>query len=88
MSPFRLGPPLYEQHGYRVREFYDSALARSDGFTFEGPGFNAVVIYSSFDEALSALQSLLETLVPDGNPVDQSPTCCDGIRRQPRIESG
>jgi hypothetical protein len=64
MNPARLGPPLYEEHGYRIRELYDSVRATSDGFTFEGPGFNAVVVYPSFAEALSALQSLLESYVP------------------------
>jgi hypothetical protein len=63
MDPVRMGPPLYEEHGYRVRELYDSARGSSDGFTFEGPGFNAVVIYPSFADAMSALQSLLESNV-------------------------
>jgi hypothetical protein len=75
MNPARLGPPLYEEHGYRVRELYDSVRARSDGFTFEGPGFNAVVIYPSFSEALSALQSLLDSHVGSERQADPAGNC-------------
>ena len=62
MTPTRLGPPLQEEHGYRVREVFVAAgeRERSEGFTFEGPGFNALIIYPTFREAQAALQSLVQ----------------------------
>jgi len=62
MQPTRLGIPLHEERGYSVREVFVDAdgYSRSEGFTFEGPGFNALIIYPTYSEALAALQSLVD----------------------------
>jgi hypothetical protein len=66
MNTTRLGPPLHEERGYAVREVFDarSDEGLSEGFTFEGPGFNALIIYPNFNEALLALQSLADACLP------------------------
>ena len=48
---------MHEEHGYRVREVFVDVndRTRSEGFTFEGPGFNALIIYGTFREALAAV---------------------------------
>ena len=62
-----LGPPLHEERGYRVREVFDTAHAgASIGYTFEGPGFNALIIYPDPQEAVSALRSMIEACGPAG----------------------
>ena len=57
MNAVKLGPPLHCEGGYQVREVL-SESERQEGFTFEGPGFSALIIYPNFAEALLALQSL------------------------------
>jgi len=71
MNTTRLGPPLYQERGYAVREVFDarSEQGASEGFTFEGPGFNALIIYPNFKEALLALQSLANACLP-GSQLD------------------
>ena len=61
MKTTRLGSPIHEECGYCVREVF-GADDRSEGFTFEGPGFDAIVIYRSAGEAKLALQELAWSL--------------------------
>ena len=63
MNPITLGPPMHCEGSYRVREVL-GANQRPEGFTFDGPGFNALIIYSSFQEARAAVRSLAEQETP------------------------
>jgi hypothetical protein len=66
MNATRLGPPLHQERGYRVREVFDTGTEAcvSAGFTFEGPDFNALIIYAEADEALAAMRMLLDSGLP------------------------
>ena len=67
MNPIRLGPAIHCEDGYQVREVLDEG-GRSEGYTFEGPGFSALIIYPTFDEALHGLQALASMTLPDERP--------------------
>ena len=69
MNPITLGPPMHCEGSYRVREVL-GANQQPEGFTFDGPGFNALIIYPSFQEALAAVQSL----AAQETPKDDRPT--------------
>jgi hypothetical protein len=61
VNPISLGPAIHCEDGYQVREV-QSAGGRPEGFTFEGPGFPALIIYPSFDEALLGLRALASNM--------------------------
>jgi hypothetical protein len=67
VNPIRLGPAIHCEDGYQVREVLDDG-GRSEGFTFEGPGFSALIIYPTFAEALQGLQALASMTLPDDRP--------------------
>jgi len=61
MNTVKLGPAIHCEGGYQVCEVL-SESGRSEGFTFEGPGFAALIIYPSFDEALLSLRALASNM--------------------------
>ena len=69
MNPIKLSPPMHCEGIYRVREVL-GANQQPEGFTFDGPGFNALIIYPSFPEALAAVQAL----ATQETPRDDRPT--------------
>jgi hypothetical protein len=62
MHTTRLGPSIHKEGGYRVREVFDAVSGRSEGFTFEGPGFGALIVYRDASEAKAALLELVEAI--------------------------
>lgn len=58
MTPIHLGPPIHREGGYAVCEVL-GVDQHPEGFTFNGPGFSALIIYPNFGEALVALQAML-----------------------------
>jgi hypothetical protein len=57
-----LGPIIDEESGYRVRQVFDCNQGQpgaSVGFTFEGPGFNALIIYPTADEAFADMRAMI-----------------------------
>jgi hypothetical protein len=67
MNTVKLGPAIHCEGGYQVCEVQTES-GRPEGFTFEGPGFPALIIYPSFDEALLGLRALASNMTLRSEP--------------------